>query len=463
MTITKREVQPKARITYDEMEAFLTLPVPKEGEEYTLDELLALLEKNQIRHGIEQETIKKMLRENIYNKEVCIAVGTPVVEGIDGHFDYHFNNNFSKKPTIRPDGSVDYWSINMVEPVEKGQVIAIYKPPVPGEGGMTVKGRPLPAKRARELPPLKGRGFTRQEDGNTYTSNMDGKIDMENDRITISPVYEVFGNADLSVGNINFVGDVVIHGNVTAGANIRATGTITVDGIVESADISAEGDIVLRSGMLGASKATLTTKANLYAKFVEYATIEVQGNIEADAFVGCQINCGAQVVLNGKKSRIIGGNIFAVQGVDALVLGSPGEVNTSIRVGVREEVLRRIKVLEKKIESMQENIAKIEEGLVNFEKLGKERGVSYKDDPRRTELLRVKIQNIAAMAGEKNELSSLQREVEEAQNASVKAQKVVYPGVSIGIDELRISVQEMQERVEFIKSVDKILMMRIEE
>ena len=37
MTITKREVQPKARITYDEMEAFLTLPVPKEGEEYTYD------------------------------------------------------------------------------------------------------------------------------------------------------------------------------------------------------------------------------------------------------------------------------------------------------------------------------------------------------------------------------------------------------------------------------------------
>ena len=34
MTITKREVQPKARITYDEMEAFLTLPVPKEGEDF---------------------------------------------------------------------------------------------------------------------------------------------------------------------------------------------------------------------------------------------------------------------------------------------------------------------------------------------------------------------------------------------------------------------------------------------
>lgn len=351
----------------------------------------------------------------------------------------------------------------MVEPVEKGQVIAIYKPPVPGEDGMTVKGRPLPAKRARELPPLKGRGFTRQEDGNTYTSNMDGKIDMENDRITISQVYEIFGNADLSVGNINFVGDVVVHGNVTAGASVRATGTVTIDGVVESADITADGDIVLRSGMLGGSKAVLTTKANLYAKFVEYAKVDVRGSIEADAFVGCEITCGDEIVLNGKKSRIIGGNVFAVRGIESLVLGSPGEVATSIRVGVREEVLHQIKELEKKVETHQENITKIEAGLANFERLGKERGIDYQDDPRRTELLRVKIQEIAAMAAEKTELEGLQREVEEAQNASVKAQKAVYPGVSIGIDELKISVQDMQERVQFVKSVDKILMMRIEE
>ncbi len=114
---------------------------------------------------------------------------------------------------------------------------------------------------------------------------MDGKIDMENDRITISQVYEIFGNADLSVGNINFVGDVVVHGNVTAGASVRATGTVTIDGVVESADITADGDIVLRSGMLG-GRQSLQQKANLYAKFVEYAKVDVRGSIEADAFVG---------------------------------------------------------------------------------------------------------------------------------------------------------------------------------
>ncbi len=463
MTITKREVQPRARISYDEMEAFLVLPAPKKGEEYTLEEILAFLEVNQIRHGIEEETIRKMLREKLYGKEVCIAVGTPVVEGKDGHFDYLFNHNFSKKPKIRPDGSVDYWSINTIETVEKGQVVVVYKPPVEGEDGMTVKGKPIPVKKARALSPLKGKGFTREEDGVTYTANIDGKIDLENDRVIISPLYEIYGNADLSVGNINFVGDVLIHGNVSSGVYIKATGTVTVDGVVESADITADHDIILRSGMVGGNRARLTTRGNLFAKFVEYTKIEVKGKIEADAFVGCDITCGERIILNGKKSKIVGGEVYAVQGIEASVLGSLGEVNTLVRVGVREEILRRISLIEKKVEVMQENLLRIEEGLKNFDKLEQERGVNYKNDPRRVELLRVKIQDTAAIASDRNELEELRQEIEDAKGASIKVKKEVYPGVAIAIDELKINVMEEQERVEFIKRVDKIVMVRPED
>lgn len=463
MTITRREAEPKIRVTYDEMEAFLMLPLPKVGEEYTFDEVMAFLEVNQVRHGIEEETIRRMLRENIYNKEVCIAAGTPLTDGIDGYYDYHFKTHFDKKPKIRPDGTVDYWSINIVEPVEKGQVVAVYKPPIEGENGMSVKGKLLQAKRARGLPPLKGKGFTRQEDGVTYVANIDGKIDMENDRVIVSPVYEIFGNADLSVGNINFVGDVVVHGNVSSGVKIKATGSVTVDGVVEMADITAGKDIVLRSGMVGANKAVLSTKANLFAKFLEYTKIDVKGNIEADSCVGCEINCGAQITLSGKQSKIIGGKIFAVQGVEASTLGSPGEVKTKVNVGARDEVVRRVSLIEKKVEVMQDNILKIEEGLKNFEKLEAERGVSYKNDPRRVELLRVKIQDTAAMAVDRNELESLRTELDLARNASVRVHKAVYPGVLVGIDNLKVNVHEEQNRVEFVKSIDKILMMRLEE
>lgn len=462
MVTTLRQIQPRVRVSYDEMEAYLLLPVPKVGEDYTLEEIMALLETNHIQYGIEEETLKKMIREEIYNKELCVAVGTPSVEGKDGYYDYMFNTKFSSKPKVRPDGSVDYWSINTIEPVECGQVIAVYHPPVPGENGMTVKGKPLVAKRARELPPLKGKGFTKQEDGVTYTANMDGKVDMEGDRVVVSPLYEIFGNADLSVGNINFVGDVLIHGNVVSGIKIKATGTVTVDGIVEAADITADRDIVLRSGMVGGNRAVLTSKGNLYAKFVEYTKIDVKGRVEADAFVGCEIVCGDRIILNGKKNKIVGGEVYAVQGIEVSVLGSPGEILTHARVGVRDEILRRINLIERKIEAMEENLNKIENGLKNFDRLEKERGVNYRNDPRRAELLRIKIQDIATISVDRNELMRLQEEIEAARGATIQVHKLVYPGVVITIDDLRIAVKEEQENLEFVKRIDRIVMSRLE-
>ena len=461
MAITNMDAQPKVRITPDEMEAFLMLPILPEGQGYELDEVCNILESNQVRHGIEKEIIKKMISERIYNKEICIAVGTPIVEGIDGYFDYLFNRNFSKTPQIRADGSVDYWSINMVEPVEKGQVIVVYKPPIEGQNGMTVKGKALIARRARELPPLKGTGFTRQEDGVTYTANMDGKIDMEGDRVIVSPVYEIFGNADLSVGNINFVGDVVIHGNVNAGVTVKATGSLTVDGVVESASIIADQDVVLRSGMVGGGKGLIKTKGNFFGKFVEYATLDVAGRIEADAFVGCEVICGQDILLNGKLGKIVGGDVFAVQGIDVAVLGSHGGVKTKVSVGAREDTERKVGIIEKRVSVLEENIAKIDEGLKNFEKLAKERGVSYQNDTRRADLLKVKIQETVALAKDKNELAQLQSEIDRGRYASVKVRNEVYPGVTVGIGTLSVPVLDDQERVEYVKRLDKIVMERL--
>ena len=101
----------------------------------------------------------------------------------------------------------------MVEMVTEGQVIAEYHKAIQGKDGMNLKGKPVLAKRGRDLVPLKGKGFERSEDGLTYTSLMDGKIDKNGDRIVILPVYEINGDADLSVGNIDFRGDVIIHGS----------------------------------------------------------------------------------------------------------------------------------------------------------------------------------------------------------------------------------------------------------
>ena len=205
--------EPKVRLSRDNMKAYLLLPRP-ELENHDLNYILAVLKTVGISYGIKEDKVRQMVEQQIYDQEVLVAEGQMPEDGVDGFYEYKFDMNFSKKPKLKPDGSVDYWSIKMVEIVTEGQVIAEYHKSVQGKDGVDLRGKPILAKRGRDLVPLRGKGFERSEDGLVYTSMMDGKIEMSGGRIVILPVYEISGDADLSVGNIDFRGDVIIHGNV---------------------------------------------------------------------------------------------------------------------------------------------------------------------------------------------------------------------------------------------------------
>ncbi len=431
----------KVRLSRDNMKAYLFLPTP-ELESYSFNYILAMLQSSGISYGIKENKIKQMLEGQIPE------------DGVDGYYEYKFDMNFSKKPKIKPDGSVDYWSIKMVEIVTKDQVIAEYHKSIQGKDGVDLKGKPVLAKRGRDLVPLRGKGFERSEDGATYRSMMDGKIEMSGERIVILPVYEINGDADLSVGNIDFRGDVIIHGSVCSGLTVKATGSVTVDGIVEGANIEAGKDIVLRSGVMGASRATIMANGNISAKFFEYTRVHANGTIQADVFLNCQVSCGESIILNGKKASIIGGEVGAIESIEVDTLGSEGEVRTHVKIGNDMATRRRISVLQNKIKIEKTNLSKIEEGLKILNEL--------KNDPRRTDLLRVKIRDTALLAGDEAELEKLQDQIERARGGSVKVTGNVYPGVRVEIDELRVLVKEQQKRLEFVREQDKILMCALE-
>ncbi len=445
--------EPQIRISDNNMKAFLFMPTPTEGS-YTEEDIRKALNKAKVTYGIMQEKIQEALEKEMYACEVLIAEGTKPQDGVDGYYEYKFNRDFSKKPRIREDGTVDYWCIKMIETVEEGQVIAVYHRAYQGVDGKNVNGQLILAKRGREQVPLRGKGFQRSEDGKIYTALMNGKIEMLNGRITILPVYEINGDVDLSIGNVDFRGDVVIHGGVCSGVNIKATGTVTVDGVVEGAQIEAGKDIVLRSGVMGASRAVITSRGSITAKFFEYARVHANGTIQADVFLNCKVSCGADIILDGGKASIVGGDVWAIEGISVHTLGSDGEVKTNVRIGNDAAVIRRISILRNKIEVEKENLQRIEEGLRILEK--------KKVDPRRTELLRVKIRDTALLADDTAELEKLENQVERARGGSVAVIGKVYPGVRVEMDELRVLVKEEQERLEFIKSLGKIVMCALE-
>ena len=339
--------KPEVRLSYDEMEAYLMLPSPVGDGSYTTAAIEAALEAKGICAGIDRKKISDIIAAKAYDRDILIAKGTEPVNGTDGYYDYNFNSNLDYKPKILPDGSVDYWSVHSIETVVEGQVIAIYHPAVDGCDGITVRGRAIPAKRGREQMPIKGKGFERMNDNLTYTALLDGKIEMQNGRIVILPVHEIYGNAELAGGNIDFRGDIVIHGGVESGLIIRATGSITVEGIVEACTLQAGKGIILRSGMLGGNKACVKTKGAITAKFFEFTEIECEGNLVADVLMECNVRCNGQVILDGARGSIIGGNIHAARGIAVSKLGNDAEKRTEISVGAGIETYSRIHVLEK--------------------------------------------------------------------------------------------------------------------
>lgn len=440
---------PKVRVSYDEMKAYLSLPVPGE-DNYTEEGLLEVLQDSGITYGIKQGILKRIIDRRLYEQSILVAEGTSICEGTDGYFEYHFNTNPDGKPVIQPDGSVDYWSINKVELVKEGQLIATYHPAVQGRDGMTVKGKPLLAKRARELPPLKGKGFTRSEDNLTYVADFDGKIEIQNDRVMILQVYEIFGDADLSVGNIDFNGDVIVHGKVCSGVKIKAKGNIMVDGIVEVANLWAGKELVLRGGMMGGSRANVFAKGDISAKFFEYTNIEAEGDIQAEVFLNCQVACKKHIILSGRKAAIIGGQVSAIEGIETGNLGNEVEIMTDVRVGNDLEVWQRVHILNKKIHESQEQLARIEKGLKDFAKLEAANAIS-KDDPRKMQLLRVKIHESAILGAAQAEQQVLEQQIEAAKGTGIKVMQTAYPGVRITIDDVKYNVRDLQHLVEYKK------------
>ena len=445
------------QISRDEMTAYLTLDEPEEGA-YSREQLEYILVEKGVLFGVDKQILQRMIDEGSYYTQTAVAHGEVPVDGQDGFYEYNFKQNPNNKPVIREDGSVDYWSMNLIETVIAGQVIAIYKPAVQGKNGMTVTGKEIPCKIGKELSPIKGRGFERQNDNLTYIASIDGKIDMIEGKININNFHEIYGNVDFNFGNIDFAGDVVIHGNVCTGISVRAGGTITVDGVVEGAKLWAGKDIVLRSGVLGDGKADIFSRGNITAGFFEYAKIEALGDIQADYLLQCEAETKKKIRLEGRKGKILGGRVHAVCGIEANEIGNESELHTIVEAGIGDAVYKRMQDLRKELLTLHEDIDKISAGLKKMDELIEANGSFSREDPRRTQLVRARIQYISREKAGKAELRELNQQEEEAKEATIKVGRRIYPGVALVIGNVKKLVQEAQFAVEYVRMEDKIVL-----
>ena len=455
---------PKVQVSSDGLQATMTFKIPdgkNEVPKYTAAQLLGFLNSANVTFGIDQEMLARLAESPIYGRPIKVAEGSPQQQGTPGYFEYLFDINFNRKPTIRPDGTADYMSIKTIETVEEGDVIATYHPAVQGSRGMSVRGQILEPKPVRDLPPLIGRGFNRSSDNLTYTAKITGKIEINQGKILVSPVHEVQGDVGIETGNIKFNGDVIVHGGVHDGAVIDAAGNVIIHGLIEDCDIHAGKDLFLLSGVKGNEKTIIDCKGSITAQFVEYAIITCAGNITADYFFKSKISCDGRVELNGNNASIIGGYVSAVQGIEVNDIGNSFGTITNVAVGVDIERAAEYEMLAKKIAAINANVQKIKKGIEDFDRLGEERGINYKEDPRRMQLLRVRIRDEAIVLEETKKLNRMKEVILSGRGATIKVFRRVFAGANISIDDHHVGINETHEGIEIEKSEEGVRLVKI--
>lgn len=442
-------------ISEDMMNAALCLkPVTPDDEKlFVVDDIVKILTREGIVVGIDKEAIENMLIYKTYNEYVVVAKGVDMVEGTDGYYDFKFEQNPSKKPKLLENGCVDYYNLNLINSVEVGTLLAEYVPKSEGANGINIKGQVMHPKKTRDLPSLRGQGFTVDEN-NRYYAAIAGKVELNMGQLQVSPICTITSDVDLSTGNVDFKGDLEIMGTIKAGMIVKATGNITVNKRVEAATVSAGKELLVRGGILGGGKADISAIGNVFAQFIENATVSSGGSIQADSIINSNITAYSDVNIFGKTSTIVGGSLKANRRVRTKYLGSETCVKTVVEVGIEDSVNATIKDLYTDLQNEEKELEKIERALDLYkDKKGNEPKMYM-------QLVRTKIEKSTEIQRLKSMYEQIRRRLEVGKYAEVVVEKKVYPGVRLVIDGKASVIENEYEEIVFKRKGDKILTKR---
>ena len=436
------DAQLTSKISDDGLEAYVVLTPPEGGKDLEYQQMLSRLNDDGIVYGIDEKALHELARKPEYNKEILIARGKKPIDGKDGTITYHFKLRRERKPTIDDQGRVNYHKLDLIENVKKGQVLATITLPTEGVNGINVKGEEIPCKKGRKIRLPKGKNVEISEDGLSLVASTNRQIDIVNRRITVNPVYEVPGNVDNSVGDIEFIGNVVVKGNVLTDFSIRCDGNIEVYGVVEGAKLYAKGDIIIRQGVNGMAKGSIISEKSVTAKYIENSYVQCKKNVTADAIMHSSIRAGGMITVSGRKGLIVGGNLKAGKGIKAKTIGSPMWTNTEIEVGIEPQVRERYSQIKDEVQRVLEDLKKTEQAISLLAKLGTKGEL----DPRKKVLLSKSIKTREVLnkklAGLKAESFSIEEQLDDTSNSKVSVSNTLYGGVKVTIGPSTMHIKE---------------------
>lgn len=442
-------------ISESEMNAFVKISSGANVDTILYQDVLGLLNQKGVLYGIDEGLLRKICaKPNDYlNKEIEIANGLQPTTGEDAYLKWEILINQEKKMRELEDGSVDFYSVKDIANVRKGQIILVKTPSTDGEPGISVTNKKVAGKNGKDVMIKVGKNVVLNEEKDRLYSAIDGQLVItDNGKINVFPIYEVTGDVDLSIGNIDFVGSVIIRGNVPDGFKIHADGDIKVYGNVEGAELISKGDIFIQQGIIGHNKSLIKAGGNVQASFILDGEVYSENDIlVTQSIMHSRLFAGKRVICKGVKGLIVGGNIQAGELIAATTIGNYMATATSVEVGMNPTAKREWYELQKNKKELEKSMEKVNQGLNILNLIQKAEG-NLPADKKRVQLDLVNQQ--LAIEKQLKALKIREKEVEEDlthfEQASIQVLKIIYPGVRITIGK---SIKVINKETSYVKFI----------
>ena len=366
---------------------------------------------------------------------------------------YHFDVQKTNTPTMKEDGSVDFHRLDMIERVEKGQLLATLTPETAPIPGTDVRGNVIQPAKLTPVVLKHGKNIHLSEDQLEMYADCAGNVTLVNDTVFVSNVYEVPADVGTSTGDIDYDGSVEVRGNVLTGYTVKATGDITVNGAVEGATLISGGKIVIKRGMQGMEKGVMRAGGDIISNFIESSKVHASGRIITDAIMHSDVEAADEIIVNGKRGLIVGGKIHSGLKITMKTAGSTMGTQTELEIGIDPTLLERYRCIERDMEKIS---AERDTLLQNIDILKKRLKSNGKLDEDKLTLLKSsakRVQEIGPLIVQMSEeYDELEEEIESTQNGGrIVISEVAYPGVKMTIANVSSFIHNETKHSAFVR------------
>lgn len=421
-------------VSGDRLQAWIRPVDPDDPTPFTVEETVGALEDAKI---VVDGPVRKRIDEFVdptsddddRQKRFLIAEGRPAVEGTDETF-LRAESLVEQEQDWQGDTAINYYTYSSIHLVQKDEPIGTLVPVVASVNGVDVLGKILSPARKLTVIEL-GSGVRRSEDDPTLIlADTAGQIEFSKGVISLNEVFIVAGDVDFGTGNIDSPIDVQIRGTVRDGFAVKSSRSIVIGGAIEAANVDSEGDVIVRGGILQKGKNSVTSRGDIVARFCDEANLHADGEVKVcKELLNSQIHC--EGTLFAGHGAVIGGCVYAREGVEVATLGSDANIKTEVVVGTHlatiEEADRIRESMKSKKASAQRIRSTVQPLMDNLKRL------SPAQREKATELMFEADEMEVEVAEAETKCLAMIRDASAQGIPSVLVSKIIHQGVTVRI------------------------------